>query len=341
MDEFHIQELTAMRAALTGRIIRTPVFALQGSKIASLLPKNTSMRMKLELFQHTGSFKARGALLGVDWLNDEQRRNGVATFSGGNHALAISWACRQCGVSAKVIMPKTADPIRIDGCNEMGAEVILTDNITTASKNLHEIAKAEGRTILHPFNDLNMAYGAASCGAEFVEDMPDADLFIIPVGGGGLIAGMAAAIKHFNPKIKIIGVEPKGANSLRRSLLSGKPETLSKVQTIADSLGAPSALAESFQLARANVDQLIEIDDKVMIQTMQQMRDRLNLFVEPACAASLGAALSPLRAEILGKRVGVRLWFEYQCCTIRPLYKAIKNAFPISIKNIATPLKIY
>ena len=190
-------------------------------------------------------------------------------------------------------MPKTADPIRIDGCNEMGAEVILTDNITTASKNLHEIAKAEGRTILHPFNDLNMAYGAASCGAEFVEDMPDADLFIIPVGGGGLIAGMAAAIKHFNPKIKIIGVEPKGANSLRRSLLSGKPETLSKVQTIADSLGAPSALAESFQLARANVDQLIEIDDKVMIQTMQQMRDRLNLLLNQPVRRLWARLLAP------------------------------------------------
>ena len=180
--------------------------------------------------------------------------------------LLLSRGCRQCGVSAKVIMPKTADPIRIDGCNEMGAEVILTDNITTASKNLHEIAKAEGRTILHPFNDLNMAYGAASCGAEFVEDMPDAVLFIIPVGGGGLIAGMAAAIKHFNPKIKIIGVEPKGANSLRRSLLSG-----SKPKQSSNNCGlvAFSALAESFA-ARANVDQLIEIDDKVMIQTMRR-----------------------------------------------------------------------
>lgn len=305
MNGFHIQNLAAMRAALAERVIRTPVIALQGSKIAPLLPQDTAMCMKLELFQHTGSFKARGALLGVDGLNDEQRKNGVATFSGGNHALAVSWASRQCGVSAKVIMPQTADPIRISGCEEMGAEVILTDDIASASEILQEIANAESRTILHPFNDVNMAYGAASCGAEFIEDMPEADVFIIPVGGGGLIAGMAAAIKHFNPAIKVIGVEPQGANSLRRSFLSGRPESLDKVQTIADSLGAPSALAESFQLARANVDQVIEIEDKVMSQTMLQMRDRLNLFVEPACAASLGAALGPLRAEIEGQRVGV------------------------------------
>ena len=202
-------------------------------------------------------------------------------------------------------MPQTADPIRISGCEEMGAEVILTDDIVSASETLQEIAKAESRTILHPFNDVNMAYGAASCGAEFIEDMPEADVFIIPVGGGGLISGMAAAIKHFNSAVKVIGVEPQGANSLRRSLLSGRPESLDKVQTIADSLGAPSALAESFHLARANVDQVIEIEDKVMSQTMLQMRDRLNLFVEPACAASLGAALGPLRTEIAGRRVGL------------------------------------
>ena len=125
---------------------------------------------------------------------------------------------------------------------------------------------------LHPFNDVNMAYGSASCGAEFVEDIPKADIFVIPVGGGGLIAGMAAAIKHHNPKVQVIGVEPKGANSLLQSFLSGQPQALRKVNTIADSLGAPCALMESFELARANVDEIIEIEDQVMVQTMQQMR---------------------------------------------------------------------
>jgi threonine dehydratase len=138
-----------------------------------------------------------------------------------------------------------------------------------------------------------------------MEDVPELDIVILPVGGGGLIAGMAAAIKYSYPKTKIIGVEPKGANSLNRSFSSGKPEALAKVETFADSLGAPSALTASFELARANVDEIIEIEDQVMAEMMLEMRDRLNLFAEPACAASLGAALGPLHAEISGKKIGV------------------------------------
>ena len=305
MDKFDIEHLGAVRNALSGRVKRTPVLALNGSKIAPLIPQNTEIFMKLELFQHTGSFKARGALLGVDWLTPTERKKGIATFSGGNHALAVTWASYQCGVSAKVIMPKFADPMRIEGCREMGAEVILTDDIAAAATLLKEISETENRKILHPFNDLNMAFGAAACGAEFIEDLPELDIVILPVGGGGLIAGMAAAFKYYYPKTKIIGVEPKGANSLNRSFLSGKPEALAKVETIADSLGAPSALAASFELARANVDEIIEIEDRIMAEMMLEMRDRLNLFAEPACAASLGAALGPLHAEISGKKIGV------------------------------------
>ena len=305
MDKFNIKRLSAIRNALSGRVKRTPVLALNSSKIAPLIPQNTEVFMKLELFQHTGSFKARGALLGVDWLTPTERQKGIATFSGGNHALAVTWASYQCGVSVKVIMPKFADPIRIEGCREMGAEVILTDDIASAANLLKEISETENRKILHPFNDLNMVFGAASCGAEFMEDAPELDIVILPVGGGGLIAGMAATIKYHYPKTKIIGVEPRGANSLNRSFSSGKPEALAKVETIADSLGAPSALAASFELARANVDDVMEIEDQVMAEMMLEMRDRLNLFAEPACAASLGAALGPLHAEISGKKIGV------------------------------------
>ena len=305
MNKFDIERLDEVQRALDGRVIRTPVLSLQGSKIAALLPEGSEVFMKLELFQHTGSFKARGALLGVDWLKPEQVKSGVATFSGGNHALAVAWASRQCGVSAKVIMPKAADPFRIQGCQELGADVVLAENIAAAAALLEEVAEQEGRKILHPFNDMNMAYGAATCGAEFIQDAARLDIVVLPVGGGGLIAGMAAAIKQASPDTKIIGVEPQGANSLQQSFASGQPQALAVVQTIADSLGAPSALRESFELARAHVDEVIAIDDRVMAETMLQIRDRLNLFVEPACAASLGAAVGPLRSELAGRRVGV------------------------------------
>ena len=202
-------------------------------------------------------------------------------------------------------MSKTADPMRIEGCRDLGAEVVLVDGIAAALPMLDSIESEEGRTILHPFDDLNMAYGAATCGAEMIEDMPPLDLVVLPVGGGGLIAGMAAAIKQMSPATTVIGVEPEGADSLTRSFASGQPEVLEAVNTIADSLGAPRAMADSMALARAHVDEMITIPDSLMAETMLLMRGTLNLVAEPACTASLGAALGPLRARCEGKRVGV------------------------------------
>ena len=298
-------KISESRDALAGRVIHTPVLPLTGSKIAPYIPPDAELFIKLELFQHTGSFKARGALLGIDWLGEEERKRGVAGFSGGNFALALAWAARQQRVPAKVVMSKTADPMRIEGCRNLGAEVVLVDGIAAALPMLDSIESEEGRTILHPFDDLNMAYGAATCGAEMIEDMPPLDLVVLPVGGGGLIAGMAAAIKQMSPATTVIGVEPEGADSLTRSFASGQPEELEAVNTIADSLGAPRAMADSMALARAHVDEMITIPDSLMAETMLLMRGTLNLVAEPACTASLGAALGPLRARCEGKRVGV------------------------------------
>ena len=305
MTEFDNDKIAAAREFLDGRVIRTPVIPLRSSKIAPYIPAGSELFLKLELFQHTGSFKARGACLGLDWLDDDQRERGVAGFSGGNFALALAWAAQQAGVSAKVVMSKTADPYRIQGCRDLGAEVVLVDGIAAALPMLDRIEAEEGRRILHPFNDLNMAYGAASCGAELVEDMPPLDMVVLPVGGGGLIAGMAAAIRMMSPQTTIIGVEPEGADSLSRSFASGKAETLNSINTIADSLGAPMAMAESMALARRNVDELITIPDSLMADTMLLMRHTLNLVAEPACTASLASTLGPLRDRVAGKRVGV------------------------------------
>ena len=305
MTDFDYSYLAAARDSLAGRVIHTPVLPLRSSKIAPYVPPLSELFMKLELFQHTGSFKARGACLGIDWLDDAQRERGVAGFSGGNFALALAWAAQAAGVSAKVVMSKTADPHRIQGCRDLGAEVVLVDGIAAALPMLDRIESEEGRRILHPFNDMNMAYGAASCGAEMVEDMPPLDMVVLPVGGGGLIAGMAAAIRMMSPQTTIIGVEPEGADSLSRSFASGKAEALERIDTIADSLGAPMAMTESMTLARQNVDELITIPDSLMADTMLLMRHALNLVAEPACTASLAATLGPLRERVSGKRVGV------------------------------------
>lgn len=305
MTSLDPKTISDSRATLAGRVIHTPVLPLTGSKVAPYIPPDAELFIKLELFQHTGSFKARGASLGIDWLTAEQRRRGVAGFSGGNFALALAWAARQQNVPAKVVMAKTADPMRIDGCRDLGAEVVLVDGIAAALPMLERIESEEGRKILHPFDDLNMAYGAATCGAEMVEDMPPLDMVVLPVGGGGLIAGMATAIKQMSPETVVIGVEPDGADSLGRSFDTGKPETLEAVNTIADSLGAPQAMAASMALALAHVDEMITIPDSLMADMMLLMRQTLNLVAEPACTASLGATLGPLRDRVAGKRVGV------------------------------------
>jgi threonine dehydratase len=305
MTVFTTDRIAATRAELAGQVIRTPILPLCGSKIAPYIPAGAELFLKLELFQHTGSFKARGATLGVGWLADAQRQRGVTTFSGGNHALAVAWAARKAGVPAKVVMTEAADPFRIEGCRALGAEIVLVPDMMAAVPVLNALAEEEGRQILHPFNDVNMAYGAASCGAEMVEDCPPLDLVVLPVGGGGLISGMAAAIKHLSPSTTVIGVEPEGADSLGRSFRSGRAESLDRVATIADSLGAPMAMPESLTLARRNVDELITIPDGLMADTMLLMRHTLNLIAEPACTASLAATLGPLRNRIAGQRVGV------------------------------------
>jgi threonine dehydratase len=305
MIVFTADRIAETRDELTGTVIRTPILPLCSSKIAPYIPKGAELFLKMELFQHAGSFKARGASLGVAWLSEEQRQRGVTTFSGGNHALALAWAAQNGGVHAKVVMTETADPFRIEGCRALGADVVLVPDMMAAVPTLNGIAEDEGRQILHPFNDTNMAYGAAGCGAEMVEDCPPLDFVVLPVGGGGLISGMAAAIKHMSPTTKVIGVEPEGADSLGRSFQSGRAESLDQVATIADSLGAPMAMPESLALARRHVDELITIPDSLMADTMLLMRHTLNLIAEPACTASLAATLGPLRDRVAGHRVGV------------------------------------
>lgn len=293
------------RATLAGRVLRTPVVDLTSDRIASVLPTGAEVAIKLELFQQAGSFKARGVLLGIDGLNDSDRRAGVVAASGGNHALAVAWAAKAAGVSATVCIPKTADPARIEGCRAFGADVRLMDDIAAAFDEAQQLSTNDGRAMLHPFEGAHMTLGAATCGAEYAEDRPDRDIFVVPVGGGGLIGGMATGIKQLLPKAEIWGVEPVGADTMSRSFASGVPESIAAVDTIADSLGSPFALPHSFAVARETVDGLVRIEDDDMRRGMGLLADALKIMAEPACAASLAAILGPLRDRCEGRRVGI------------------------------------
>lgn len=298
-----LDEIHNAAAALAGRIVRTPTVALSQAAFNDTLGHTASAAMKLELFQHAGSFKARGNLLGIERLNDEQRQAGVVAASGGNHALALSWAAASEGVPATLVMPKKTDRLRVESCVRLGADVRLVDTVMDAMDAMVRIAKDEGRTVMHPFEAAHMTLGAATLGAEILEDLPDIDCMVVSVGGGGLISGVAAAIGQAKPACEIIGVEPFGADSLWRSFEKGEAVRLETVDTIADSLGSPTALPYSYSVARAFVDRVVRVDDAAMVEAMALMRDGLKLVAEPACAAALAATAGPLRDALDGRNV--------------------------------------
>lgn len=297
-------KIAAAQARLQDVTLVTPVLPLTSDRWAGCLPDGATVTMKMELFQQAGSFKARGAYLGVTGLGDAERTAGVTAVSGGNHALAVAWAAQKAGLRARVHMPSATDPIRVEGCRDMGADVVLHADIAAAFAGMQS-DEVNGLTPMHPFEAPHMLLGSATCGTEFVTQANDLDVVVLPVGGGGLIAGMAAAIKIARPGATVIGVEPKGANSMQKSLAKGAPVQLDQVNTIADSLGAPYALPLSFGQAQQSVDQVIAIPDDAMREGMRVMMENLRIMAEPACAASLAAIMGPLKDRLAGQRVGI------------------------------------
>lgn len=297
-----LSDITAAADRLLGVMVQTPVLRLNAARWDGVFAADVTMKM--ELFQQAGSFKARGAYLGIAALDANQRRAGVVAASGGNHALGVAWAAQAADVAATIFMPKATDPLRVDGCRALGAEVVLTTDMPAAFAGM-EAQAANGKTLMHPFEGDNMVLGAATIGAEFVAQAPDLDTFVIPVGGGGMIAGMSCAIRQLRPDALIIGVEPFGADSMTRSIAAGAPVTLDKIDTIADSLGAPKALPLTYGVAAAHVDRMVHITDDQMRAGMRVMFDNVKIIAEPACAASLAAVSGPLRAELEGRNVGI------------------------------------
>ena len=301
----NLNDIRAATKSLRRKIVDTPFLDLGSSKIKTLFPEKTKVKMKLEFLQHVGSFKARGVLLGLAKLTADQRIAGVIAVSAGNHALAVSWAAQLAGISATVIMPKTADKFRVNGCRTYGADVLLAEDTEEAFCLMDQLSKKENRYVMHPFEAENMMLGAATCGYEMIKAMPEMDIAIIPIGGGGLISGLSAAIKLVKPSVKVYGVEPYGADSMFQSFIKKKPMVIHKVKTIADSLGAPMALPRSFKLAQSNVEEIVRLTDEEMIEAMNIMREKLNFIVEPACGSSLAACLGPLKNEALKKNVAL------------------------------------
>ena len=293
------------RARLGDLVVTTPVRRWDEPPLAAAVGKGTQVFLKEELFQCTGTFKPRGALSVMLDLDHQALGRGVTAVSAGNHAMAVAYAARVLGTTAKVVMPKNASPFRVSRCRDLGAEVELVEDVHRAFSRVDEIVAEEGRTFVHPFEGERTALGTATLGLELMEQVEDLDAVVVPIGGGGLCAGVAAAVKLIRPQCQVFGVEPEGADSMRRSFAAGSPQKIDAVRTIADSLGAPYALPYSFSLCRKYLDDLVTVDDDALRRAMLLVFTSAKLAVEPAGAAATAALSGPLRDRLRGRRVAL------------------------------------
>ena len=292
---------------LAPMVRETPAWAWSDELTERLLAPGTRAVLKLELFQYAGSFKARGALNVMLGLGAPGLSKGVTAVSAGNHAIAVAWAARTLGSTAKVVMPKTADPFRAARSRALGAEVVLAEDVHAAFALADRIEREEGRTLVHPFEGPRTALGTATLGRELLRQVPDLDAVIVPVGGGGLAAGVASAIKLIKPACLVIGVEPEANDVMFRSLKSGQPERVPEggYRTIADSLSPPYTLPYSLELCRRHLDDLVLVSDDALREALAVMFRGAKLAVEPAAAAAAAALMGPLRERLAGKKVGL------------------------------------
>ncbi|CAB3656497.1 threonine/serine dehydratase [Trinickia soli] len=298
-----LDAIATQHFALTPWVLRTPVF--ERHDFPSL--EGTAINFKFELLQASGTFKARGAFTNLLALDAAQRSVGVTCVSGGNHAAAVAYAAMRLGVSAKVVVFRTTTPTRIDLCKQYRAEVVVAETPAEAFDIVRRIEAEEGRFFIHPFNGYRTVLGTATLGYEWATQTPDLDAVIVPIGGGGLAAGVSTALRLANPRVHVYGVEPEGADAMGKSFAANHTIKMGAMHSIADSLMAPHTEQYSYELCRRHIDRLVTVSDDALRSAMLKLFTQLKIAVEPACAAATAALLGPLRETLQGRRVGVLL----------------------------------
>jgi threonine dehydratase len=241
--------------------------------------------LKLELFQKTGSFKARGVVNTLRQLSADERSRGVISLSAGNHAQALAWGASRFGINATIVMPATAVPSKVAATREYGGEVIQTEGDLLATA--LQLQRERGLTLVHPFDDPRVIAGQGTVGLEILAQVPEVDVVIVACGGGGLISGVAAAIKQRRPSVRVIGIEPEGAAAMTRSIAAGTPQRLASLDTIADGLAAPFAGSSNLAHCQAFVDDWFVVSDREIIDAMRALMERCKILPEPAGAAAV------------------------------------------------------
>jgi threonine dehydratase len=290
-------EVLAAREVVAESIHRTPVHD------SAYLSAETGARvaLKLECFQKTGSFKVRGVLNKLHHLTPDERSRGVVSLSAGNHAQALAWGASRLGLAAVIVMPAKAVTSKIDATRGYGGEVVLTEG--DLLETCLQIQKERGLQLVHPFDDPLVIAGQGTLGLEVVEQVPDVELVVVGVGGGGLIAGVATAVDALRPDARIVGVEPAGAAAMTRSLERGEPVRLERLDTVADGLAAPFAGRNTLAHVQARVDEVVTVSDEAIVRAMRVLLERCKIVAEPAAAAPLAALLEGAVVPAPGTRV--------------------------------------
>lgn len=289
----------AMRR-ISPHVHRTPVLS------SATLSRETGydVWLKAEMFQRTGSYKIRGPLNKLPQLSVEQKRAGVICSSAGNHAQGVALAAAQLGIPAVVVMATNATPAKIAATREYGAEVVLHGTIwDEANEEAERIASERGLTMVHPFDDIELIAGQGTVGLEILEDARDPDVIVVPIGGGGLISGVAAAVRTLSPHVRVIGVESSGAPAMQRSLEQGSRVTLDEVRCAIDGLKVKRVGENTLALAQKYVEKVVTLDDEAIFDALIWTMSRCKLVVEGAAAAPVAALLNGLVDAEPGARV--------------------------------------
>lgn len=260
-----------------------------------------SVYLKPENMQLTGAYKVRGAYYKISTLTPEERKKGLITASAGNHAQGVAYAAKKFGVRATIVMPTTTPLIKVNRTKNLGAEVVLYGDVyDEACAKAYELAKEHGYTFIHPFDDLAVATGQGTIAMEIFKELPLVEYILVPIGGGGLATGVSTLAKLLNLKIKVIGVEPAGANCMQESLKKGEVTTLSGVNTIADGTAVKTPGSNIFPYIQKNLDDIITVEDDELIAAFLDMVENHKMIVENSGLLTV-AALNQLKVK--GKRV--------------------------------------
>lgn len=304
--------IRATRRVLDGRVHRTQL--LSSATAARVAGSARGVRLadgqlylKAEHLQKTGSFKPRAALARIASLTPDERRRGAITISAGNAGQAYAWAAREAGVPMTVVMPEAAVASKVAACLGYGAEVVLHGkHVGESLEHLGRLREERGLTLVHPYDDPEVLLGNGSCGLEILEDLPDVDVVVMAVGGGGLLGGVTVAVRETRPRARVYGVEPEGSDALRQAIAAGAPVPILP-RSIADGLNAPSAGRLATSIAARYLEDVVAIPDDAILAGLRFSIERLKQVLEPAGATALAAVLTgavPLRE---GERVCVVL----------------------------------